>query len=573
MITENELKRLIRKYAVKNAFDYGKAAPGSVIGKVMPFAKGVPVSEIKEEVEKTVKEVNKLKKADLEKEYSEHKEEFGKKAEETAKRTAMPKLELEGAVAGKFATRWPPEPSGYQHIGHAKPIFLEAEFVRMYKGKFFLYFDDTNPEKEHQEFVDADKKDLEWLGIKFDKEYYASDNLDKIYECARKLIKDGNAYVCFCKQEEMKTRRLEMQPCEHRDAKPDANSKEFEKMLAGKYKDGEAVLRYKGDMKSQNTAMRDPTIARLKSDKHYRQGTKYHVWPTYDLAAPIMDSTNGITHVMRSKEYELRDELDTKILKALGMRVPKIVPFSRLNIHGNITHKREIRKLISDGIIKDWDDPRLMTFIALKRRGIMPEAIRNFVLKVGMTKTDSTVPLEMLLAENKKIINGIARHLFFVDDPMELNISNFKKSEVSLELLPGGQSGSREYTINGSLLISGKDAKALKEGENIRLKDFTDLKIASKGKHMVNASEEKAGLNSKIIHWIPKEGSVKCRILVPGQLLDKNGNVNPISLEIIEGHAEPYVIKINEQEIVQFERFGYCILDNKKSMQFIFISK
>ncbi len=569
----DKIREIARKYAIKNAIDYGKADIGSVLGKVIPFAKGTPVPEIKAEVESAVKEVNKLKRADLEKEYDKHKEEFGKKAEETVKKTSKPKMELPGAVTGKFATRWPPEPSGYQHIGHAKPMFLEQEFVRMYKGRFFLYFDDTNPEKETQEFVDADKRDLEWLGIKFDDEYYASDNLEKIYDCAKKLIKDGNAYVCFCKQESMKKKRVEMEECEHRNAQPKNNLAEFDKMLNGKYEDGAAVLRFKGDMKSSNTALRDPTIARLKSTKHYRQGSKYRVWPTYDLAAPIMDSIKGVTHVLRSKEYELRDELDTTILKALEMRVPIIVPFSRLNIRGNITHKREIRKLISEGLIKDWDDPRLMTFIALKRRGIVPEAIKNFVLKVGITKTDSTVPLEMLLAENKKIINKFAWHLFFVDNPVQLKINEMKKKNVSMGLLPGSKFGNREYTTDGSLLISVKDAKMLKNGENIRLKDFTDVKIASSGRNLIIANEEKAGLNSKILHWVSEKNSVKCRILVPGHLLDEHGNVNHNSLQIVEGYAEAYVNKLEEQEIVQFERFGYCILDDKKKMQFIFISK
>ncbi|HUC39181.1 MAG TPA: glutamate--tRNA ligase [Candidatus Acidoferrum sp.] len=570
---EKKLTEMVRKYAIKNAIDYGKADPGSVLGKIIPQAKGIPVPEIRAEVERVVKEVNKLGNAQLEKEYAPYSDEFEEKAADTVKKTEKPKMELEGAKEGKFATRFPPEPSGYLHVGHAKPVFLEQEFAKIYRGKLFLYFDDTNPEKEKQEFVDSDKRDLEWLGVKFDSEYYASDHLDEIYVHAKKLIKDGNAYVCLCDQETMKKERLEMQECRHRAQTPKQNASEFEKMLSGGYKDGEAALRFMGDMKADNTALRDPIIARIKSERHYRQGSKYRAWPTYDLAAPIMDSIRGVTHVMRSKEYELRDELDTKILNALKLRAPKIVPFSRLNINGYTTHKREIRKLLTDGIIKEWDDPRLMTLIALKRRGIMPEAIRNFTLKMGMTKTDSAVPFDMLLAENRKIINGFAWHLFFVDDPVKLVVKGAKNRKVSMKLLPSGEFGNREYTSDGNFLISGSDARSLKNGDGVRLKDFIDIKITAKGASEITAEEARAGSNDKIIQWVPAGNNAKCKILVPGPLLGKDGSVNPDSLKTIEGYAEGYVERLSDHEIVQFERFGYCILDDKKKMQFIFISK
>jgi glutamyl-tRNA synthetase len=563
MAHKDELDKLIRKYALKNAIDYGKADAGSVLGKIIQSSKGVPVPEIRAEVEKIVKEVNGLKRAEIEKEYAPFKAEFEKRAKETVKKTERPKMELEGAEVGNFATRWPPEPSGYQHIGHAKPIFLEDEFRKIYKGKFFLYFDDTNPEKEKQEYVDADKADLAWLGIKFDKEYYASDNMEKIYECARKIIGGGHAYVCHCSQGTIKEMRLAMKECEHRGRPAKANTEEFEKMLSGKYEEGKAVLRFKGRMDSQNTVMRDPIIARIKKDRHYRQGTKYAVWPTYDFAAPINDSVNGVTDVMRSKEYELRDELNKRILELLDMRIPRIHQFSRLNIRGNTTHKREIRELIANGTISGWDDPRLMTLLAIKRRGIVPEAVRQFALRAGMTKTDSELPLESLLAENRRVIDPIAKHLFFVTDPVEVTVKGVN-NPVRLRLRPSSKEY-REYDVGDKFYVSRTDHDLIKKDHSLRLKDLTDAVLGNKK----SRKEQK----EDIVQWVSKENYVECSVLVPGELFGRDGAVNPDSLRTVRGYVEKYAEKLKERDIVQFERFGYCILDDKKKMQFIFISK
>ncbi len=554
-MADKKLSDLIRKYAIKNAIDYGKADVGSVLGKVIPNAKGTSVPEIKKEVEGIIKEINKMKKSELEKEYKPFEKEFEKRAQEVVKKTEKPKMELEGAVVGEFATRWPPEPSGYQHIGHAKPIFLEDEFRRIYKGKYFLYFDDTNPEKEKQEYVDADKADLAWLGIKFDKEYYASDNLEKIYECAKKLIADGHAYVCKCDQETIKSKRLAMEGCEHRKITAKVNTAEFEKMLSGKYDEGKAILRFKGKMDSQNTVMRDPIIARIKKDKHYRQGTKYSVWPTYDLAAPINDSMHGVTDVMRSKEYELRDELNREILKLLGLRIPRIHQFSRLNIKGNTTHKREIRELILNKTITGWDDPRLMTLSAIRRRGIMPEAIRQFALKAGMTKNDSELPMEALLAENRKIIDPIAKHLFFVSDPVLVKADG-AKNPIKLKLHPDSSKEFREYKVGDQFYVPKADFEI---GNKLILKDL-GVSVGKKTKE-------------DIVQWVSEENYIKCTVLVAGELLNEKGEVNKESLKTIHGYVEKYAENLKEHDIVQFERFGYCILDDKKKMQFIFISK
>ncbi len=570
MPIDEKTKALVRKFAIKNAIDYGKADIGSVLGKVIPQSKGIPIPDLKKEVEAVIKEVNKMKKDALEKEYKPFEKEFEKKAEETAEKTAKPNLEIEGAVDGKVATRFPPEPSGYMHVGHVKQALISAELSRIYKGKLFLFFDDTNPEKAKQEFVDSMKVDLAWLGLKFDKEYYSSDFVEKVYDYARQLIEKKKAYVCMCSRDDMKDKRFNGIECSHRSQPVKENLKLFNDMVSGKYKEGEAVVRWTGDMKAQNTILRDPVLLRIVDTPHYKTGTKYKVWPAYDFNTPIMDSINDVTDVVRSKEYELHDELGMQILKALGLRIPRYHLEARLNIVGNIVQKRDIRKLVEEGKLSGWDDPRLMTIMSLRRRGIAPEAIRNFILRLGMTKTDSSVPLDMLLAENKKVIDPIAKHMFFVADPVKLVVNGAEKEKTEIRLHPTNDFGMRKYEIGDTFYISKEDSAALKNGDSIRLKDLIDIKITKKGKTI---EAEKGEGGKKVIQWVSESNYVKCTVLVPLPIVDDKDNFNPNSLETVSGYVESYAEKLKEHEIVQFERFGYCILDDKKKMRFIFISK
>ncbi len=567
----SDITEIARKYAIKNAHDYGKAEIGSVLGKVIQSAKGAQVPELKKLVESTVKEINGMKRADLEKEYSRFKEEFEEKAKEIVEKTTMPNLEIDGAEKGNVITRISPAPSGYMHIGHVKQALLSEEVAHKYGGKFYRYFDDTDPEQCKQEYVDAMMKDHEWLGLKFDRTYYASDHVDDMYKYARQLISSKKAYVCTCTREVMKERRFLGLECEHRKESTDENKRIFNEMLNGKMPEGSATIRFKGDMSSQNTAMRDPVIMRIVDVPHYRVGNKYRVWPTYEFNTPVVDSLNGITDIIRSKEYELRDEESRAILEALKLRVPRMHLEARLNIKGNTTHKREIRKLIEERKLQGWDDPRLLTIMALRRRGIMPQAIRSFVAKLGMTKTDSTVPLEMLLAENKKAIDPIAKHLYFVPDPVKIVIKGHEHSEAKLRLHPANDYGFREYETKETFYISKEDASDIEVGTKLRLKDFKDAEITRKGSTI--DAHESEGREGKIVQWVSEGNYIECIVLVPMPIVDDEGNFSPNSLQKVSGYVESYAERLNEHEIVQFERFGYCILDDKKGMQFIFISK
>ncbi|MFH0922614.1 MAG: glutamate--tRNA ligase, partial [Candidatus Micrarchaeota archaeon] len=370
-----ELKTIARKFALKNAFDYGKAEVKSVVGKVIaefPDAKK-DMKTAMVEISAAVDEANALVKEELEKALSTFT--FEEKKEEGEKKFVLP-----GAEKGSVVTRFLPEPNGPPHLGHAKAAFLSAEFARQYDGKCLLRWDDTNPEKETEEFEYQIRNGMQWLGLRFARESYASDYLEKFYGFAETMIERGDAYVCSCSQEEMKKNRMESVACNCRSRGVDENAALWKKMLSREMKEGEATLRLKADLKSLNTTMRDPVLFRIMLTPHYRQGEKYCVWPVYDFEACIVDSMEGVTHALRSKEYELRDELYYFILDKFNLRKPFVYDFSRLDIQGTVLSKRVLRPLIESKKVWGWDDPRLPTLMGLKRRGLLPEAIRSFVL-------------------------------------------------------------------------------------------------------------------------------------------------------------------------------------------------
>jgi len=562
-------REIIRKLAIKNAIDYGKADYKAVLGKAIAKVPGAKenMQELSKLVNEIVSEINSLPREKIVEEYNKYSEEFEQEEKKKAE-VSKPKLVLPGATPGNFATRFPPEPSGYMHIGHAKVAFLEREFANIYNGKLFLYFDDTNPEKEKQEYVDAFKKDLEWLGIKFDDEYYASDNLEKIYEYAIKLIKNGKAYVCTCDPETIRRNRFNGVACVHRSHSIEENLELFEDMLKGKFEEGGAVLRFLGDLQSKNTAMRDPTLIRIKKTPHYRQGSKYILWPTYDFNTPIMDSIHGITDVIRSKEYELRTELDLAILDALGLRKPRIHHEARLVIKDVPTQKRVINKLIKEGIVSGFDDPRLVTIAALRRRGVTPEAIKKFVLRFGMSRVESTMDINMLLDENRKIIDKTAKRLFGVIDPVELEVRGIGKVHVKLRLHPNVDMGYREYDVGNILYIGKSDALNLKKGEQIRLKDLYNVEVEEVGDKIIGKYIGNNAIDAQKIQWVDKANCVDAYFITPKPLL-VNNEINKDSLEVEKGLAEKYIEMIKKDEVVQFERIGFFKLDNEEKKELI----
>lgn len=569
---EDAIRREATKFALKNAIDYGKAEAGAVMNKVLASDPSLrsQVREISKIVKSAVDEVNRLSADERKKRFSSHAQEFKRIEKEKEEKSARPRMMLEGAVVGEFVTRFPPGPNGYMHVGHAKAAFLGRQFADIYEGKVFLYFDDTNPEKDKQEYVDAFHKDLEWLGLRFEDEYYASDHIEQMYEYAKKLILIGKAYACSCTKEEMGENRFNGIECKHRSHTKEQNAKEFVNMLSGKYNEGEMIIRFLGDMKASNTVLRDPTLLRVKRASHYRQGKKYIVWPTYDLNTAIVDSLHGITDILRSKEFELRDELGRKLLQALDLRVPRVHSFSRLTISGNVTHKSELRKLIAEGRLSGWDDPRLVTIAGLRRRGIQPGAIKEFALRAGMSKMDGALDMSMLLAANRAVVDPIARRLFLVEDPVELEIAGVPKDlkKVRLAFHPQRDMGGRECSVSNRLLIGGNDAKSLKIGSRVRLKDLFNIHVERHGKTIEARYAGNDNIDAAKIQWVDAKNNVECRLVYINALL-VNGKFNHDSIVVKDGFAEQYVEQIQENEIVQFERVGFFKLDDSKKNSFI----
>ncbi len=579
MAIDEKIKRSVYKYAIKNAYEYGKARAESVLNKILsviPEARS-EIDEIKKVVEEAVEKVNEMDSDWVKKEYESYEAEF---SVEKAKKDedSKPKFVLEGATVGDFATRFPPEPNGYLHIGHAKAAFLEQRFSEIYKGKLNLYFDDTNPDKEKQEYVDAIKSDLEWLGIRFDSEYYASDSIPKVYDYAKKLILAGNAYACTCARETVKENRYQGIECMHRDADVSTNAQKFDEMLEGKYDENEITIRFKGDMKAENTTLRDPSILRVKRALHYRQGDKYLIWPTYLFNTPIMDSLHGITDVIRDKNYELSHAIYYKILEATGLRAPRMHLEARLYIKGNITSKRTVQKLISDGDLLGYDDPRLVTLIALRKRGIQPGAIKEFVLRFGMSKVNSVVDTSALLAENKKLIDGNAKRLSYVDNPVEITIDNVDaigKKSIDVPLHPSNKGlGIKSISLSDKIYVQAEDYKLLSSAGGLILKGFATIKLASGGEPQHVVADSSIDKRYQAIQWVVARDAIKVRVLIPLQPLRDDGEFDRDSLKTSQGYAEAYINALKDGEIIQFERFGFCSKhSDSDGIYFTFISK
>ncbi len=557
-----ELKRIIKSIALKNAIDHdGIARLDSVISKLLAIRPDLKpeIKSIMLDIKNIINDVNLLS---LDKQREEldilNPDFLIVKREERKGLPPLPNAEM-----NKVVTRFPPEPNGYPHIGHAKAAILDEEYARMYNGKFILRFDDTNPAKERLEYYDAIIEGLNWLNIKPDLIKNTSDDMRLLYTYAKMLIDKGYAYVCICKQDVIKENRRLSLACKCRSNSIEENLDQWDKMF-NKYKENQAVLRFKGDLESKNTTMRDPTLFRIIEHEHPKQGLKYRVWPTYDFAAPIEDSLDGVTHAMRSKEYELRNELYYAILDRLSLRKPLVIEFSRLEFEGMPVSKRIIKPLIEEHKVIGWNDPRLPTLIALKRRGILPEAIREFILTLGFTKADTKPPFDKLEAINRKLLDSIAIRLFFVSNPIKLIINNMPDiKSVIIKNHPEKDLGRREITVSNELFISRDDTNNLKEGMEIRLLELFNIIIDKIDKDTVYAT-----YNGNILKDIPKiqwvSNYLNTKILIPKQLYI-NEKFNEQSLEIIQGYGEEYIKHLSKGSRVQFVRFGFCILDDNNT--------
>lgn len=565
---DEETRKEIRKIALQNAYDHeGKTQDKVVLAKILGTKPEfrTRVKEIVGDIAEIVSEVNQISFEEQKKEIEENFPEILIPKEKIEEREGLPPLK--GAEQGKVITRFPPEPNGYPHIGHAKAAIINAEYAKMYGGKFILRMDDTNPEAERMEYHAAIKVGLDWLGIKFDIIKNTSDDMELFYKKGIELINLGKAYVCTCKREDISNNRKERKACKCSRGDIKQNIQGWEKMF-DKYKPGDAIVRFRGDMKADNAVMRDPVLFRIIDEKHYTLGNKYRVWPSYDFAVAIEDSNDGVTHAFRSKEFELRKELIDAILEALNMRKPYQDFFSRLEFKGMPISKRILKPLIEEGKVSWYDDPRLPTLESLRRRGIKPEAIKKFILSLGLTKANTLAPFDTLESFNRKFVDADSIRLFMVSKPKKLTIKKIPFLSVEIPNHPIKDMGKRKINLDENFYISGEDTINIKEGTKIRLLGLGNVAISKiDGELEGEFIEDGNTTDIQKIQWVPQKDVHIIKILIPKQLfIDDEFNEN--SLEELEAYVEPHYLQLKDGEEIQFVRFGYCRKDSQNQAIF-----
>jgi glutamyl-tRNA synthetase len=582
MNSNEDIHRLVNAIALKNASEHsGSTNVNTVLSRILSLKPELK-SQLKsliEEIRIVVDSVNRLEleqqKKSLE-DLSPVDTILGSKArQDTIQSRMLPELQMTG---DEVVTRFPPEPNGYPHIGHAKAVIIDDEYARMYNGKLILRFDDTNPANEKLEYYEAIKNDLEWLGIKPDIIKNTSDDILILHEHGKKLTGTGDAYVCTCDSNKIHKLRMQQLECSCRVNIDNSinNLERMDKFFDGTYHQNEAIIRFRGNMQDNNTVMRDPTLFRIIEAPHPLLGDKVQIWPTYDFAAPVEDSLDGVSHALRTKEYELRNTLYLSVLDRLKLRKPLVVEFSRLEFENMPVSKRKIKQLLDDGAITSWDDPRLLTLSAMRKRGFDPKAIRSFVLSLGLTLAETKPPFQTLESMNRKIIDPLSIRLFFVKDPIMVTVDGAKDMKVTLNNHPTNSLGKREVEVSTVFYISNDDANLLVEGEQIRLMELYNIRIdrivVEHGKNKaITASylSNEIFRNMKKIQWVSDKNMTKYNILIPNELY-QNDKFNPRSLENAEGLAEAYVLQLMPHTPIQFIRFGFCITEyNKSSAIFI----
>ena len=500
-------------------------------------------------------------------------------------------------------TRFPPEPNGYLHIGHAKAICLNFGLGEQYNGKVNLRFDDTNPTAEKQEYVDAIKENIQWLGFKWEKELHTSDHFQQLYEYAIQLINQGNAYVCEQSAEEMaKSKGTPTEPgtnSPYRDRSIEENLVLFERMKNGEVEEGSMTLRAKIDMAHSNMHMRDPLMYRIIKEKHHRTGLNWVIYPIYDFAHGVSDAIEGITHSVCTLEFEVHRPLYEWFNNTINTPAkPQQIEMARLNISNAVTSKRKVKKLIDEGVVFGWDDPRLTTLAGIRRRGIPAQAIRDLAEGVGVSKRNSITEMSRLDYYTRQVLNKTANRVMAVLDPLKVTITNFEEGKVEMceaKNNPEDESaGTREMPISRTLYIERADFMEdapkkffrLTNGKEVRFKHGYYITCNEVLKDAQGNIKEllctydpttKGGWSDdgrKIkgtIHWVSAEHALKTKVnLYEGLFNSENPeeggrdfmeDVNPNSLEVIEAFIEPSVKYLAPGTTVQFDRTGYFCVD------------
>ena len=506
-------------------------------------------------------------------------------------------------------TRFPPEPNGYLHIGHAKSICLNFEIANTYKGKCNLRFDDTNPEKENIEYIEAIKKDIQWLGYKWDSMHFSSDYFDNLYEYAVNLIENNFAYIDSSNAEKIKQERGTLtEPgvnSKDRDRSISDNIKLFEEMKQGKFTDGEYVLRLKIDMLSPNINMRDPVIYRIKKFKHHRTGNDWCIYPMYDFTHCISDAIENITHSLCTLEFEdHRDLYDWIIEKINHENKPQQIEFSRLALEHNLMSKRKLSELVEKNYVSGWDDPRMPTISGMRRRGFTSNSIKDFCGRIGITKKNSSIEMGVLENTIREELNLSAKRVMGVLDPLKIVITNYpegEKEEILAANNPNDKEiGQRNISISKNIYIDKNDFMESPEKKYFRLSPGKEVRLrhafniicnkvikSDDGKIIelecsfdpVSRDMKKGNKVKGMIHWVDANNCIDATINIYDRLFTES---NPLNLEnfnenslVIKKHAklEKNIDLNNFEARYQFERVGYFIRDNKFLDQGIIYNK
>ena len=506
----------------------------------------------------------------------------------------------EGKCHEDILTRFPPEPNGYLHIGHAKSICLNFTTAAKYNGKCNLRYDDTNPVKEDMEYVRSIEEDVKWLGFKWDKRLWASDYFDEMYECAVQLIKEGKAYVCDLTADQIREYRGTLKEpgkeSPYRNRTVEENLQLFEEMREGKYADGEKVLRARIDMASPNINMRDPVIYRIAHASHHNTGDKWCIYPMYDFAHPIEDAIEGITHSICTLEFEDHRPLYDWVLQAIGKweKPPRQIEFARLNLTNTVMSKRYLKAMVDDGRVDGWDDPRMPTIAGIRRRGYTPEAVRDFCERIGVAKANSTVEADLLDACVRDDLKTKVENRNVVENPIKVVITNYPEDKTEMMEIENSREvpemGSRMVPFSRELWVDGEDFMEVPAKKYFRL--FPGNEVRFKGAYFLTCNEVvknedgtikellctydpetrsgSEGANRKVkgtIHWVDAATAVKIKIRNYDYLMidDEEGNsiMNPDSLVETYGYAEPSLGEAKPGERFQFFRKGFYIADSE----------
>jgi glutaminyl-tRNA synthetase len=506
---------------------------------------------------------------------------------------------------GNVVTRFPPEPNGYLHIGHAKSICLNFGIAADFNGRCHLRFDDTNPAKEEQEYVDSIIRDVKWVGFDWGPHlYYASDYYDQLYEFAMELIRMGKAYICTLNTEQFKEYRGSPpnpgKESPSRNRPIDENLDLFRRMRDGEFEEGQYVLRAKIDMASPNVHMRDPVIYRIKKESHHRTGAKWCIYPMYDFAHCLSDSVERITHSICTLEFEVHRPLYDWILDQLGAYHPQQIEFARLNLTYTVLSKRKLLELVRDGYVKGWDDPRMPTIAGLRRRGYTPSAIRNFCRRIGVTKFNGYTDIALLEYCIREELNKTASRVMAVLDPVKLVIENYPDDKVEwLNAVNNPEDpamGARKVPFSKTLYIERDDFREeapkkyfrLAPGREVRLRYGYFVKCESLVKDATGKVVEvrctydpltlggNAPDGRKVkgtIHWVSAASAVEAEVRLYDRLftverpedvadgVDFKTNLNPGSLRVVRAFVEPGLARAAKESRYQFERQGYFFVD------------